>query len=284
MKITDIPFLVKDINKKMSVYTSSSAKISYSSFNFPKNFKEQSDKSQLKFLDNHHHQIEEARYAKLLSEEFLNWYLWQNINYHNFEILKGDAFFTSRMREGFRKNINPNFAEIHNVGRFNFHSVAFLASLKHGCTGQTEITGGADESTNSDAVSLILAAKLSAATIGNCVNRGKVKQVLGTGYNYKIAIYDDSGTAPNNLGSESASTSGADSTYVNIPLTTEYSIATAQNWGAIKADNATWSFRTANNSLANQRKYKAHNTYDFPNPFGSPTSDGYPHLCAFSHS
>lgn len=259
----------------MPVYNNSSASLPYKPFGFPKNWQVEGEKVNTKFLNKWLHIIEEFG-----TDDFQKIFKLYQRAYFKDSLAKENYFketVTLETIESHHKKY-PNIPLISGSCGFIMNPSRFGSQV----AGAT-LTCGLDQATNKNARDLCLAGKLSVGTIGEYYDQLKVKQVVGNTYNYKMAIYNDSSTAPANVEQQTGSIAGASSSYTYQSITS-FALTTAQNWHAIKANNSSWSFRTANNTLANNRKYIAAATFVFPDPFGSPTPDGYPHLSELGHT
>ena len=122
----DIPFLIKDINDEMPLFSKDTVKVKRSySQGMPKNLKEYGDKVNEKFLDNSLATIEDYS-LKFPNNELTQWFKDYQNRYFNSVLLK-DSFL--------KIDENGNFGTTRYYRGMSIQNVAFLAS---------KISGGAD--------------------------------------------------------------------------------------------------------------------------------------------
>jgi len=271
MKFADLEYdVVRNINKDMPIQTDTFSKLPMGKFELPKNWDKEFEYKHNKYLNNHLAEIEEAIHCKILSPLFIQAFLHQNRKYHiKSGILNHDNFF--RRGPTFYNKL-PN---IFNVG--------LVGSLKSVCTPGADLTAGSDSATNSGSLDNALASKLTAATVGQCYDQIKVRQDSGSGFNYNLAFYDDTGSdVPNDKLGETGSQVGANTTFVFKPLTAEVEVTTVQMWAAHIASSNSWTFRSA--SGVGDRSGDVRGTFSFADPWVEAFTDNGPTEMAVGHT
>lgn len=174
----------------MPLHFENSISIPTSQFELPKHAMDFSAHQDNKFLNRHQHKIEELAH-RFPEHPLGKWILREQLRLYsnNYEILNHDGFYQSRLRDGYRFGINPNFAEVRNVGVWGSLGQFIEFGVVAGATLETN-DGSTGSGGSMDAHSLKLN-KLPTGTIGASYNW--ISQHLsGTTGNLKHAVYTDS--------------------------------------------------------------------------------------------
>jgi len=254
LKISDIPFIIRDMKNEMPYHTDNNAIIPYTYKSLPKKLMEESHKVDNKFLNNHLSEIEEAIDKKLLNKtSFVN----QQTKYHKESgILNHDNFFHADLATG-----TP-------ISNDNFHHSNFVINsyTDVGCVGgddlETYTSGGTYGNSAGDQI-VISSTSGTEGTVGECYDQIAIDSDNTTG-NIRLGVYDDD-SAPNNLYTSTGSISmTADYAFKSL---TEFTLTTETTWLAYQKDQASKLKQLADVAFNNYDKTIAYAS--LPNPAGS---------------
>ena len=231
----------------MPIHSEHTASVPYKFGKMPKNFMEQSNKVEEKFLDNYLCEVEELK-----DNTKLSFILNQYRKYHCSADIR----------------ISDNFLK-RNIEYHSAHSLfGVIASSKlQSTSGPTLETVGSTNSTDAYG-SFLVCNILTGTTVNDLYNRIAV-DVGDSNGSFHIGAYDDVLGAPTNL----LVTAGAftpDSAYTDRTVT-EFSIATTTTWLAFNDNGATTAstWKTLSGQTSGNNRYKARALSALPDPAGT---------------
>ena len=265
MKLEDIEFIIKDIQREMPKHTENNCKIPYTFSKFPKNLMEESHKKQNKFLNCHLAEIEESIYQKKLPNTIKSWFLHQNFKYHlKSGILNHDGVFRTLKNELLYGHNNHILAS---------HTLfGVIGSSSGGCTGGADVQVDGTDNTTHSSVNNLYCGLISNAEAGKCYNQIAISCSSAAG-NKRMANYTDNTGEPDALIAETASIAQTpDYDFVSIPEWTQD--GTTNVWCAYNSDSVS---NVVNNLSGGQRRFVSTTYGAMPDPFPAPSSDTFPH-------
>jgi len=260
----DIPFLIKDINDEMPLFSKDTVKVKRSySQGMPKNLKEYGDKVNEKFLDNSLATIEDYS-LKFPNNELTQWFKDYQNRYFNSVLLK-DSFL--------KIDENGNFGTTRYYRGMSIQNVAFLAS---------KISGGADLTVSTSTVTdygtgnhdtMFGFVFNSSAVVGALYNTMYYNAGSVAG-NIRIAVYGDSAGQPGALTKETGSNTAI--TGLNGVTVTNFTIATATSYQAFNVDNSGYHYLgNTGDGITRSQKTWAFGAFNDPFARGSTASGGF---------
>ena len=182
-----------------------------------------------------------------------------------------DRFFTARMRDGYRKHFAPDLTEIRAIGYSlgaNYHNMGIMSVIGNTKVFGSEIEIGSTASTDNAASGYVRCYRFTTGVPNTWYDRvaGNIQSAAG---NERRGCYDDSGSNPNNLYSESASV--AVSNGFNWRIVPEFMLTMAEGWTAVQYSSNACVFYYLGSGL-----YRLHSVAygAFTNPFGSVDASG----------
>lgn len=277
---------IQDLYEKlpmMPIHTDVSVKIprSYSQ-GLPKNLMDYSTEKMEDFINPTLSIIEEIGHrdkSSTIPKWFLNYYMRY---YRGRNLLKGDSYFQSRMRDGYRKHLNPNFAEIREVGLGRMGSLTGSFVNFGKLLGTLVEVDGSGTSTNSGSANALYAGICTTATNQAYYDYMNFSITSAAG-NVRVGVYDNNSTLPNNLLSQSSSTVAVANYTTNYSIT-EFQATATTLWFAESSNNAsnTWNIKTSGYT----GKYLDPRGGDISlnNPFGTPTGSANSPFLRLGHT
>lgn len=221
---------------QMPHHTSSHAIIPHPYGNFPRDAMEYSARIDNKFLNDNLAIVEEIAYRDK-SNPIPKWFRDYQIRYFaSHGILAHDCFFTSRLRDGWRKGFSPDFREIREIGRAGSTRGYFVNFGK--VNGADIVMGDTSSHANVGITNIFYCSPTSGSTgvVGEYYNQIALNCFNSTG-NMKLACYDEGSTNPNNkIGGETSSVA-LDSAFTWRAVS-EFALTTTKIWLAFQCDNA----------------------------------------------
>lgn len=275
LDIEEYQIFLDTIKQTMPLHTENSAVIPNTPFGYlPKNLMDYSAKKMESFIDNNLAVIDEIKHRdekNMTPVYFLNYYVRF---FKKYELLKGDNLYQTRLRDGYRLGLNPNFTEIRSVGFFPF---AAMASFSNPVLNRNSHVNGADIElgTGGTAGDFSDTGKLYAFGTGTGVAGQYYDRVAAdistAAGSYVIGIYDESGGNPTNrLADSGPQTASVAFAWVNV---TEFALTTNNVWFIWANDNSSNRLQyMTTGGTAHTASYTKFNT--LPNPIGTLTSAG----------
>lgn len=261
---------------QMPFHTDNTVKIprSYSQ-GLPKNLMDYSAEKMDDFINPNLAIIEEIAHRQPQSI-IPKWFIeYQTKYYKNYNLLKGDGFFQTRLKDGYRRNLSPNLSEVRDVGMWGNLGQFLLAPHVNGATLESN-SGG---TTTDFSANLLMAFKMSSAgVIGEYYDQAALDIVSGSG-NYRLGVYDTGAT--NLLGETGGVAVAAGYTFRAIP---EFALTSTENWVSHLNDASPFNLDRST-TPASGRKYRSLSYTSMPNPWGTPdTTDSVVAQCKMGHS
>jgi len=259
LNISDIPYLIKDVNNKMPFHSNNYVSVPYSYKPFPKKAMEESHKVNNKFLNNHLCEIEEAVDKKLMDKT--SFIIQQNKYHKESGILNHDNFFHCDLATGTPIS-NDNFR--HSPYLINPYMVS-----PAGCTKGADLETFGDLGPYGNTSELYFVIQRSDATdgvIGECYDQQAIQSNNTTG-NIRLGAYSDDSGDPNALYDQTASiplTSGYD-----FKSLTEFELTSVRTWLAFQKDVASQLREYDFLGSTFQQWHKTFTYGSFPDPVGT---------------
>lgn len=279
-------FFLKNIINEMPQHSPDFVRIpNFTYGHLPKDFMECSSKFDNKFLNNHLATVEEIQYRNQ-KHPIPKWFRdYQVMYFSDREVLAHDNFFNARLRDGFRKHINPNLTEVRVIGFFPYTAMSTFSNpilnRSAGGTPGSDLESGTGATLNGSGAGLEISKTDTTGTVGHLYDRVAASMNTASG-NHRLGIYSDS-SGPDVLEAETGSLAvTADYAWQTV---TEFDLTTATNWLAWDADNTSCEFKYKTGYSSGDIRYKTYTYGALPNPAGAGyTSDTYKHLMKMGHS
>lgn len=262
MKLDDIPFEIRYIEKEMPLFTDNTAKIPYSfSQGMPKDVNKVAYKVDDKFLNRHVSVIEEIAY-KFPNHPLPTWMKRYQNKYFQAN-LAHDGFFKNTIDESMFFKKTRHF--------FTSNSYAVYGKV-NGATLESGASPNTNQAGNNNALVL---GKATGGVIGQYYNELANNITTGGVGNVNYACYDQvAGVATNLLGTTNGFACPASSSFTFHTTTAEFYLTSTTIWLGANNDNATIAWRTFSGVGDGEYEAIAYNGSSQPNPF-SPTSTSY---------
>ena len=269
MNISDIPFLIRDIQREMPFHTNNKVVIPSTYKNLPEQPMEESHKVDNKFLNNHLGEIEEAVDKKLLNKIP---FIQQQKKYHEKSgILNHDNFFHCDLATGTPIS-NDNFRH----SQFMINSYTEAGACTPG--DDLETFGAVGGYGNTSAQYFVLMRTPGTdGVIGECYDQVTIDSNNTTG-NIRMGAYDDNSNDPNVMYAQTGSVSQMDD-YSWVAIT-EFELTSVRTWLAFQKDQD--SSMREGEATAYERWHKTYTYGAFPEPAGTGYIECTTSVCAIN--
>ena len=230
-----------------------------------------------KYLNNHLGEIEDAIQSKLLSMEFVTWFLNQHKKYHyESGILNHDGFFSMDPYGifGFDRKIF-NILSLRDLAFIGTISKSIGPDLRELNTETTSTAGFNGQ---------IRVTRMELGTVNDLYDEVAFKTADTPG-NCRLGCYDDNAVSPDNLLAETAAIPvPTPSGQFNKQSVTEFSIPQTQTWGAVQVTDALLDIHLDVGAPSGDGKNKSFTFGAFQDPVTGLANDTLPLGFLLSHS